>query len=424
MSALFSQFRCGKEHIGRTDAVKAVAYETGEAMREEQSNRVYSAVSYETGEKLVGGEDGRVIHYQSHAGGKGVIYSGVRVPSNAPAALLSKSFPDLRGHAQALLNSICRFETTQRARHKGRNQTGHNNDDPIIGRQDLINLDRRLVYDEQGNKREGWRKNLQYVADDIVREKWVRRGIPVIYAIHDEENGNGNFHIHVTSLYRELTPDGWAKNKSRPYGKTAWRDYWLDGAKITRAVQTRFLNRLGVAAKSWPTDRASMPPRRGSIAPALQLVGAVAAAASNDRPRADVQAFRAASRKATVPDGTVAARAAPIAVSKTTIRQGLPPPTGSPDSATRHAAGVDPNITGRAQAAFDYVMARYAGAIEDAAKDPSLNPEQRAAAVAGLRQRAQLEAAGARKRVVDEEHQNAKVRRRNYRALQAPPKPS
>jgi hypothetical protein len=118
----------------------------------------------------------------------------------------------------------------------------------------------------------------------------------------------------------------------------------------------------------------------------------------------------------------------PAPASKTTIRQdnrsAAPPPTGSPDSALRHAAGVDPNITGKAQAAFDAVMAKYAGAIEDAAKDPSLNPEQRAAAVASLRQRQQLEAAGERKKVMDAETQNARARRRNYRALHPKPKPN
>ena len=44
----------------------------------------------------------------------------------------------------------------------------------------------------------------------------------------------------------QLTPEGWAQHKQRPFGKLPWRDYWADGAKILRNIQLRLLSRLGV----------------------------------------------------------------------------------------------------------------------------------------------------------------------------------
>jgi len=91
-----------------------------------------------------------------------------------------------------------------------------------------------------------------------VREKFIRRGIPAIFSIHDEQDGNGNFHVHVTSFYRQLTPEGWARRKQRPFGKLAWRDYWADGAQILRNIQLRFLSRLGLAVER-PQRLAMLP---------------------------------------------------------------------------------------------------------------------------------------------------------------------
>jgi len=243
LAAIFSQFKCrdGKqEHRGRTAALKAVAYETGLVVTDERNNRHY--------------------HFPDHAEGKGVVSSAVMVPSNAPDLLLGKNFTTTAAHAQTLLSSISRFEEMQRKLHPGRNQTKKKDDRPIIARSDLFLLDHRLVYDESGHKREDWQQNLTYVMKDIGREKFTRRGIPAILSIHDEEGGNKNFHIHVTSFYRQLTPEGWSKNKTRPWNSNGWREYWEDGAKIARDVQLRHLKRLGVKASAWEGDRLSMPP--------------------------------------------------------------------------------------------------------------------------------------------------------------------
>jgi hypothetical protein len=259
---LFSQWHCGAEHRGRTAALKAAAYETGDQFRDERNNRQFA--------------------YADHADGKGVIFVGVRVPSNAPLALRRDSFAtpsgyDRRAHAQTILTSVASFEERQRQLHPGRNQTGHTDDRPIIGRSDVFDLDKSLVFDGNGNRRADWQKNLTRAAEDVVREKFTRRGIPAIFSIHDEQNSNGNFHVHVTSFYRQLTPEGWAQRKQRPYGEAEWRDYWADGATILRNVQLRQLSRLGVDAE--PSPRlAMMPTTRSSATPPLRPCAAEIAA--------------------------------------------------------------------------------------------------------------------------------------------------
>ena len=237
MHRLFSQWHCGAEHRGRTAALKAVAYETGESLTDERNSRTFA--------------------HPDHAAGKGVIFAGVRVPSKAPLELRRDNFPgtngyDRRCHMQALLSDIAGFEERQRHLHRGRNQTGHTDDRPIIGRSDVFDLDKALVVDAKGQRRHDWRQNLTRAAEDVVREKFTRRGLPAVFSIHDEAHGNGNFHVHVTSFYRRLTPQGWAELKERPFGEQAWRDYWEDGAKILRQVQTRHLQRLGIAVEDSP----------------------------------------------------------------------------------------------------------------------------------------------------------------------------
>lgn len=153
MQKLFSQWHCGDEHRGRTAALKAAAYETGDTLRDERNNRAFA--------------------YADHANGKGVIFVGVRVPSDAPLSLRRDGFTtpkgyDRRAHAQALLTSIASFEERQRQLHPGRNQTGHTDDRPIIGRSDLFDLDKSLVYDGSGNRRDGWQQNLTRATEDVV----------------------------------------------------------------------------------------------------------------------------------------------------------------------------------------------------------------------------------------------------------------
>lgn len=72
---------------------------------------------------------------------------------------------------------------------------------------------------------------------------------------------------------------------------------------------------------------------------------------------------------------------------------------------------IDPTAAGRAAAASAAVSARYEGLIEEVSRNPGLTPEQRAAAIRGLRQQQAAEAAAASKRIMDEAQAAARVRR-------------
>jgi hypothetical protein len=72
---------------------------------------------------------------------------------------------------------------------------------------------------------------------------------------------------------------------------------------------------------------------------------------------------------------------------------------------------IDPTAAGRAAAASAAVASRYAGLIEEVSRNLGLTPEQRASAIASLRQRQSAEAAGASKAVMDEAKGAAKLRR-------------
>jgi hypothetical protein len=77
--------------------------------------------------------------------------------------------------------------------------------------------------------------------------------------------------------------------------------------------------------------------------------------------------------------------------------------------------GRDPMAAARASAAFDAAWSRIQAMIDGVIKDPSLTPEQRAAAIYALRQRQSVDARGARQKIMDEETANAKLRRRIHR---------
>jgi Ni,Fe-hydrogenase III component G len=73
---------------------------------------------------------------------------------------------------------------------------------------------------------------------------------------------------------------------------------------------------------------------------------------------------------------------------------------------------MDASALARAGAAYDSVMAIWQARIDAAATDPSLSPEQRAAAMVALRSRQHLEATAARQRIIEEEKQRVRAARR------------
>lgn len=93
--------------------------------------------------------------------------------------------------------------------------------------------------------------------------------------------------------------------------------------------------------------------------------------------------------------------------------------------ATRPAARARPVLMdsaafARAQAAFDHVFSLFAGQIEAVQRDRSLTPDQRASAVRALRERQQMEASAARRRIVDDEKARVRALRRKRKGHRAP----
>ena len=91
--------------------------------------------------------------------------------------------------------------------------------------------------------------------------------------------------------------------------------------------------------------------------------------------------------------------------------------------AARQTTQPDDTMSGRAGAAYQEEAAKWEGLIDAAASDLGLSREQRGSAVAALRVRQQIAAEGARRRVTEEERQNARAARRvAYRSRSRPPR--
>jgi hypothetical protein len=95
--------------------------------------------------------------------------------------------------------------------------------------------------------------------------------------------------------------------------------------------------------------------------------------------------------------------------------QGVCASSASPDAPSRpHDDGfgdIDPMTAGRAAGAAAAVSARYAGLIEEVSKNPSMTPEQRAAAISGLRARQSAESAAASRAIMEDAGNAARARR-------------
>jgi len=233
--SVFSQFRGGVSKTGRTQALKSVAYAHGVILRDERNNRAIWSID--------------------HAGGKGIIAQNVRVPADAPFEFLHQSDRSHADHLQHIFTSLAAFEEKQLAAHPGRK--GQVKGKAIISRQDMLLLDRRLVFNADGSRRDNWRENLLQVTEEFVRENFTRRGFIAAWSLHDEENGNGNFHVHVDSSYRALTATGWASRRQIPFGAEQWRAYASGKHVSLLRIQTRKLQSLGVLPKAAPERKRS-----------------------------------------------------------------------------------------------------------------------------------------------------------------------
>jgi hypothetical protein len=243
----FSQFRAGGEHKGRTATLKGVAYCTGHTMVDERNSRHFD--------------------YAKQGRGERILKAGIFLPKEFPAHLDRHRFKSEADFQQAVWTSLARHEEKQRHQHAGR--TGHG--DPIISRHDVLLLDKRVLLDKDGKMRPDGINHAYQVVTDFLRENYTRKGLVASFAIHDQE-GNGNFHVHIISSYRTLTAAGWGERK-RPFGKAGWAVWAKEKQSSLFKIQTRKLEALGVIPKiertsnkretltAWKIERGIMPQR-------------------------------------------------------------------------------------------------------------------------------------------------------------------
>ncbi|MDD4617368.1 MAG: MobA/MobL family protein, partial [Alphaproteobacteria bacterium] len=233
------QFSAGGENHGRAAALKAIAYTTGDELKDDRNNRRYN--------------------YAANKDPERVLASALFLPSTAPDWMKRENFNSLADQQQAVWSDLAAFEEKQRFQHAGR---GGKTGKPIISRSDVVILDKRLFLDENGQPRPDGLKYAQQILTDFVREEFTRKGLVASFSIHDQDTkgatGNGNFHAHIISNYRKLTAEGWGA-RARPYGKDAWKG-WAGGKfKKVAALQQHKLEALDVMPKP---DRKT---RRGEV---------------------------------------------------------------------------------------------------------------------------------------------------------------
>ena len=226
---VFSQFRAGGEHKGRTASLKAVAYCTGHSTTDERNNRHFD--------------------YAKQGRGERILKAGMFLPKDSPSHFNRHNFKTLGAFQQAVWTSLARHEEKQRHQHAGRG--GHGK--PIISRHDVLLLDKRIFLDAEGKLRKDGIDHANQVVTDFLRENYTRKGLVASFAIHDQDEvggtGNGNFHVHIISSYRTLNADGWGERK-RPFGKAAWSVWTKQKQSSLFKIQSRKLEALGVIPKA------------------------------------------------------------------------------------------------------------------------------------------------------------------------------
>ena len=214
------QFAAGGENHGRAAALAGIAYTIGEEMRDDRNGRRYQ---FDESER--------------------VLMSGLFLPKDAPEAWRRENFASNKDHQQFIWTSLARHEEKQARRYaRGSNK-------PIISRADILILDKRIFLDKDGKPRPDGIDHAYQVVRDFLRENYTRKGLMVSFAIHDQTNGDGNFHAHIVSSYRTLTADGWGDRK-RPFGKFDWAVWAKEKQNSALKIQTRKLEAIGVIPKA------------------------------------------------------------------------------------------------------------------------------------------------------------------------------
>lgn len=107
----------------------------------------------------------------------------------------------------------------------------------------------------------------RHLLTDFMREAFTRKNFVATGAVHAPHEGGDarNYHAHMMFSYRELTPDGWAKNKDREFASYATRDAALGALKEKWAeLGARQLQRAGFAveAQRWRHGHKTLPEQR------------------------------------------------------------------------------------------------------------------------------------------------------------------
>lgn len=169
--------------IGKNTSLNAAAYISAQLYK--QKLNPINAAAYISGEQLRSESAATSVDYRSK---KGVIASWILLPGYAPKELQNP---------EVLWNQVEQMETS-------------NNAD--LFREFIICFDRHLT----GKQR--------YKVANEFAQSLVEEGMIAHVALHDEKNGNGNYHMHILTPVRGINSDGFFdKYKTYP------RRYLLDG---------------------------------------------------------------------------------------------------------------------------------------------------------------------------------------------------
>jgi len=391
------QFSAGGENHGRAAALKAIAYTTGDELKDDRNNRRYN--------------------YAANRDPERVLASALFLPPGAPEYFQRGNFASLVEQQQTVWSSLATFEEKQRFQHAGRNGKQGK---PIISRSDVVILDKRLFLMPDGTPRPDGLKYAQQIITDFVREEFTRKGLVASFSIHDQdmkgETGNGNFHAHIISNYRKLTAEGWGE-RVRPYGKDAWK-VWA-GAKFKKvsALQQRKLEALGAVPK--PDSKT----RRAETLKAWNTAGSVCRARSvanqNRNPvvvasRSVPDGTRTSVALPPVQQGTASGRYAVLGKAAQVAADNDKAEVGSP-AVDDGFGDIDPMAIAHAATAYDSIMQEASSRVAALRADRSIPLREMFGREQAILSEAKIRAAAAKQRIMMDAKASAKKRRDSRR---------
>jgi len=176
-------------------SVKTISRNTG--------GNCVQAIAYRSGEKIKDERDGSSPDYSDR---KDILHKEIILPDGAPVRLLDRS---------TLWNEVEASEKRKDAR---------------PAREFQLSLPKELSHDERIE-----------LTREFVKTELVNRGMCADIAIHDQKNGNENYHAHVLVTTRSVDQSGFGK-KNRDWNDKAlvsqWRKSWAE-------IQNKHLEKTG-----------------------------------------------------------------------------------------------------------------------------------------------------------------------------------